>query len=228
LAGQLHSGHRQRAKAEFLSRGLEGLPDHRVLELILFYALPQGDVNPLAHRLIDQFGSLAGVLDATAEQLTSVPGVGQHTAVLLKLFPAVGGRYLQGRTALGDLIETSWDIRNLFTPYFFGARNEMAYLACLDAKHKLLGVRKLGEGSVNAAEITSRKVVEAALALNTSVVILAHNHTSGIATPSHEDLLTTRHLFQLLQQVGIQLYDHVILVDDDMLSLRDSGIFSTL
>ena len=89
-------------------------------------------------------------------------------------------------------------------------------------------MRKLGEGSVNAAEITSRKVVEAALALNASVVILAHNHTSGIAAPSHEDILTTRHLFQLLQQVGIQLYDHVILVDDDMLSLRDSGIFSGL
>ena len=89
----IHAGHRSRVKTEFLARGLEGWPDHRVLELLLFYAIPQGDVNALAHELIDRFGSLAGVLDASADELQKVPGVGEHTAVLLRLIPALGGRY---------------------------------------------------------------------------------------------------------------------------------------
>ena len=90
-----HSGHRQRVKTEFLARGVEGWSDHRILELLLFYAIPQGDVNELAHRLVDHFGSLAGVLDASAEELKKVPGVGEHTAVLLKLgIIAPGGRLL--------------------------------------------------------------------------------------------------------------------------------------
>ena len=76
-----HAGHRQRMKTEFLTRGLEGWPDHRVLELLLFYAIPQGDVNAIAHDLIDRFGSLAGVLDASVDELTKVLGVGEHTAL---------------------------------------------------------------------------------------------------------------------------------------------------
>ena len=88
-----HTGHRERMKAEFLARGLEGWPDHRVLELLLFYTIPQGDVNDLAHELVERFGSLAGVLDASVEELKKVKGVGDHTAVFLRMLPAVLGRY---------------------------------------------------------------------------------------------------------------------------------------
>ncbi len=220
----IHDGHRKRMKEEFLHRGLEGLPDHQALELLLFYSRLQGDVNPLSHILIREFGSLAGVLDATAEQLMAVPGVGENTAILLKLVTALGNRYHLARADLGEIINTSREVWELFSPYFFGARNEMIYLACLDAKHKLLGIRKLGEGIVNAAEITGRRVTEVALAMNSSVVILAHNHTSGIATPSREDVATTRYLHELLGRVSVELWDHVILVEGDMVSLRESGM----
>jgi DNA repair protein RadC len=223
----IHNGHRQRMRNEFLANGLEGVPDHRALELLLCYAIPMEDVNPLAHTLIQQFGSLAGVFDATHEQLTAIQGIGEYTAVLIKLIPALCARYRQSRSRVDQLINDSRDICELFAPHFFGARNEMVYLACLDAKRKVLGVRKLGEGIVNAAEITGRKVVEAALALNSSVVILAHNHTSGIAAPSLEDVATTRYLYELLCKVGVELYDHVVIVEDDMVSLRDSGVFSS-
>ena len=101
-----HSGHRQRVKTEFLARGVEGWSDHRILELLLFYAIPQGDVNELAHRLVDHFGSLAWVLDASAEELKKVSGVGEHTAVLLKLVPAIGGRYQEQRGAPGQIIHS--------------------------------------------------------------------------------------------------------------------------
>lgn len=225
----IHAGHRQRVKQEFLARGLEGMADHRVLELLLFFAIPQGDVNPLAHQLIDQFGSLSGVFHATYDQLLSVKGVGENTATLIKLAPAIGGRYLKERTDLTNLYQNAWQFRELLEPEFFGARNEIVYLVCLDGKHKLIArPYKIGEGVADAASITTRKVMETALGCNASVVVLAHNHISGLALPSAEDIMTTRQLAKSLRQVGIQLYDHFIVVDGDMVSMRESGYLTDM
>lgn len=114
-----HAGHRQRMKTEFLTRGLEGWPDHRVLELLLFYAIPQGDVNAIAHDLIDRFGSLAGVLDASVDELTKVLGVGEHTALLLRLIPALGRRYQMDRSDLGKIINSIHQAEELLGSLFF-------------------------------------------------------------------------------------------------------------
>lgn len=218
----IHDGHRERVKKEFLHGGLAHFPDHRALELLLFFTRRQGDVNDLAHRLINQFGSLSGVLDASAEKLMEIPGVGENTAALLKLIPAISAKYLSSRTSLDALIMNTKDMEALFRPHYFGATNEMTYLAALDGKRKLLGVRKISEGIPNAAEVTTRQVVEAAISLNATCVILAHNHMSGIATPSEADLMTTAYLQDYLSKISITLIDHVILVDDDMVSLRES------
>lgn len=125
-----HTGHRQRLKTEFLARGLEGWPDHKVLELLLCYAIPQGDVNDLAHELVERFGCLAGVLDASVEELKKVPGVGEHTAVLLRMLPALLGRYQGSRARLAAVINWPEDAYAWLEPYFFGARNEMVYVLC--------------------------------------------------------------------------------------------------
>ena len=218
----IHKGHRDRVKQEFLHSGLDHFPDHRALELLLFYSRFQGDVNPLAHKLLETFGSLSGVLDADVKRLMEVPGMGENTAVLLKLIPALSAKYLSSRTSAETVIESAADIHTLFAPYFFGATNEMTYLAALDGKHKLLGIRKISEGIPNATDITTRQVAQATLSLNATVVILAHNHMSGIATPSKADLVSTAYLQDFLSRMSITLFDHVILVDDDMVSLRDS------
>ena len=221
----VHEGHRQRAKTEFLARGLEGMPDHRVLELLLFYAIPQGDVNPLAHALIDRFGDLAGVFHATCDQLLEVKGIGPNAATLIRLLPAVAGRYLERRTEPGDQLVTTWQFRELLLPCFFGARNEMVWLVCMDGKGKLIACRKLGEGIADQVAIVTRKVMEIALGCNATRVALAHNHVSGIAVPSAADLHTTKDLRRTLRQVSIELVDHFIFADDDMVSMRDSGCF---
>ena len=222
----LHDGHRKRLKEQFLNHG-DGFHDHQLLELLLCYAIPQGDVNGLAHRLLDRFGSLAGVLDARPEALTQVPGVGEHTAVLLKLIPVLSGRYQSDRAGMGTILDSTQAAGQYLRPYFSqGARYEMAYLVCLDGKYKVLGCHKLGEGTVNAAEITPRKVVEIVLAHNATAAILAHNHLSGLALPSNADLMTTQQLCTILQSVGVELLDHLIFTDDDMVSLKDSGLFS--
>ena len=98
----IHDGHRRRLKTEFLIRP-DAFPDHKVLELLLFYANPRADTNPLAHALIERFGSLTGVLDATPDELCKVPGIGEHASVLLKAVKELGGRYLAGRTSVEDV-----------------------------------------------------------------------------------------------------------------------------
>lgn len=220
----IHTGHRKRVKDEFLANGLAGLPDHRVLELLLFYAIPQGDVNPLAHRLMDHFGSLAGVFHATHEQLMQVDGVGYSTAVFIRLIPAVAARYLADSSRVGEQYLSSWQLRDLLLPLFFGQRNELAYLVCLDGKSKLIVTKKLGEGIADSVQITTRKVLETALNCNASRVVLAHNHVSGVALWSPEDLDTTLRLRRVLWEAGIELVDHCIFADDDMVSMADSGV----
>lgn len=217
-----HTGHRQRMKTEFLSRGLEGWPDHRVLELLLFYAVPQGDVNGLAHELVERFGSLAGVLDASVEELQKVKGVGEHTAVLLRMLPTLLGRYQASRTRLSDVINSPEDAYPWLEPYFFGARNEMVYVLCLDGKRQVLGVRKAAEGSIQMAEMNARRIAEEAMGLRSARIYVAHNHVSNLAVPSQADWLATDTLRAILAPIGIELIDHLVFVDGDMVAMSQS------
>ncbi len=218
----IHTGHRQRMKQEFLARGIEGWPDHRVLELLLFYTIPQGDVNELAHELIEQFGSLSGVLDASVEELCKVKGVGEHTAVFLRMLPAVLGRYQASRTRLNDVINSPEDAYPWLEPYFFGARNEMVYVLCLDGKRQVLGVRKVAEGSIEMAEMNARRIAEEAMGLRAARVYVAHNHVSNMAIPSQDDWLTTDALRAILAPISIYLEDHLVFVDGDMVAMSES------
>lgn len=223
-----HTGHRERMKAEFLARGLEGWPDHRVLELLLFYTIPQGDVNDLAHELVERFGSLAGVLDASVEELKKVKGVGDHTAVFLRMLPAVLGRYQGARTRLSAIINSPEEAYAWLEPYFFGARNEMVYVLCMDGKRQVLGVRKVAEGSIELAEVNTRRIAEEAIGLRAAQIYVAHNHVSNLAIPSQADWLTTDTLRGALRPIGIELIDHLVFVDGDMVSLKDSEHLKSL
>jgi DNA repair protein RadC len=217
-----HTGHRKRVKTEFLTRGLDGWSEHRVLELLLFYALPQGDVNHLAHELIDHFGTLAGVLDASVDELCRIKGVSDHTATLLKLIPALGGRYVGSRSEVRAVIHTARDAFIELEPYFYGAANEMSYALCLDGKNQMLGVRKLSEGCIDATSVNIRRITEVAMALRASKVYLAHNHLSNIALPSKADMNSTMVIRTALAGVGVELVDHLVFVDGDMVSMKES------
>lgn len=217
-----HIGHRQRVKEEFLSRGLEGWPDHRVLELLLFYAIPQGDVNPLAHELIDRFGSLDKVLDASPDELRKVPGLGEHSLTLLRMIPALSGRYVAQRSGPGTLVHTAQEAAGLLAPYFYGAVNEMVYVLCLDAKGKALGVRKVSEGNVYNSDVNIRRIAEVCMALGAAFFYMAHNHTSHLAFPSAQDWQCTDVIKCALAPLGVSLVDHLIFVDGDVVSLRET------
>jgi len=225
IAMSIHDGHRERMKQRFLRTGLESFDDLTALELTLFFAIPRQDTNPIAHRLIDKFGTLAGVLEAPAEELRKVEGVGESTVILLTLLPQITRRHLTERNSRGTILNTTEKCGEYLAPRFFGERDEIVYLLCLDAKCKVLDCRMLFRGGVNTAGVSVRKIVEAAIACNATSVVLAHNHTSGIALPSYEDEQTTRQLKKALDAVEIQLADHIIVAGDDFVSMADSGFF---
>ena len=178
-----HAGHRDRLKNRFLEEGLDGFDEINVLELLLFYALPRQDTNPIAHELLNRFGSLAGVLEAPTEALAQIPGMGRHAATLVSLIPALCRRYMVSRQEDRPYLTSTTQCGDYLIPRFFGFRDEVVGLLCLDAKCRVISCQEIGRGSVNSAGVPTRKIVECALAANAISVVLAHNHPSGIALP---------------------------------------------
>ena len=224
--GSVHKDHRKRVKKRFREEGLDHFDQVHALELLLFYGIPQGDTNPLAHQLIDHFGSLAGVLDAQPEELERIPGVGEHVSTLLALVRGMARYYLVNRNEFVNILSTTTECGRYLLPYFVGRRDETVYLLCLDSKCKVLCCKEVAEGSVNSVGISVRKIVETALAVNASSVVLAHNHPSGLALPSSEDVLTTRRIAVALDAVGILLADHIVVAEEDFVSMADSGKYN--
>ena len=221
-----HAGPRDRLKNRFLEEGLDGFDEINVLELLLFYALPRQDTNPIAHELLNRFGSLAGVLEAPTEALAQIPGMGRHAATLVSLIPALCRRYMVSRQEDRPYLTSTTQCGDYLIPRFFGFRDEVVCLLCLDAKCRVISCQEIGRGSVNSAGAPTRKIVECALAANAISVVLAHNHPSGIALPSREDVETTRRLALALDAVGVILADHIIVADEDFVSLADSRLFT--
>ncbi len=220
----VHEGHRERMKNRFMEQGLDVFDDHQALELLLFYSMPRRDVNPIAHELMTQFGSLEAVFEAPAEELAKISGIGDGSICLLKLIPEISRRYMMDKSKFDNVLDTSAKAGAYLLPRYMYERDEVVYVVCLDAKCKILCCRELFRGINNSAEISIRKIVELALAKNASSVILSHNHTSGIALPSIEDEMTTKRIKAALETVSVTLTDHIIVASDDYISMADSGI----
>ena len=218
----MHEGHRARVKKRFLEEGLDHFSDIQALELLLFYAIPRADTNPIAHRLLEHFGSLSQVLEANPEELKKISGVGENGALLLNLIPQMGRFYMTDRASAPGVLTTLEQCAQYLMPRFFGRKLETVFLLCLDAKCKVLCCREVGEGGTNSTGISIRRVVETALGVNATSVVLAHNHPSGVALPSPEDIQTTRRVAMALQAVEIVLVDHIIVADDDYVSIAQS------
>lgn len=220
----VHDGHRQRKREQFLQHGLDSFADHEVLELLLFYAIPRRDTNPIAHELIERFGSLEQVLAAPVEELAKVPGMGEYAAALLKLVPQVTRRARASFIAQERALDTSERIGAFFVEQFVAESNEIMYQLCLDAKGRMLSCHRVSEGDVSSVSLNMRKIVETALRSNAVLVALAHNHPSGVALPSQEDRIATRMAAEALDTIGVRLVDHIIVADDDFISLRQAGM----
>ena len=222
----IHDGHRLRLKERFLEQGIDSFTQYQALELMLFYCIPRQDTNEVAHHLIDRFGSFSQTLDADIEELCTVKGIGLNAATFLKLLSAVARYYEDDKShLLAEPLLTTEACGARLRPKFVGRLNETVFILCIDAKGKELCCRMVGEGGINSAGVPVRRIVEIALAAKATAVILAHNHPSGIALPSSEDISTTQRVAVALDSVDVVLADHLVFADGDFTSMVQSGYY---
>jgi len=224
----IHAGHRTRLREQFLAHGLDTFADHQALELLLSFAIPRRDVNPIAHALMKHFGTLSAVFEASPQDLLEVDGLGEQSVTLIRLVTALGRRYQLDRAKADRILDSTERTGQFVAPLFHGLTDEAVYLVCLDGSLRVTHYEKLAEGSVNALSFSIRRAVEIALKRKAVYVVLAHNHPSGLAIPNVTDIATTEQLINALAPLGIRLADHIIVAGDDFVSMRDSGHLSSL
>ena len=220
----VHDGHRERLRARCAEHGLESFNELNALELLLCYAIPRRDTNEIAHRLLDAFGSLSGVFQASMQELTSIPGIGENAATLILMVPQIVKKAHVSKAKEIKIIRNSTDAGNYLLPYFLDEPDEIVMMLCLDNKRAVICCREMGRGVVNCVDANIRRMVETALKVKTTTVIVAHNHPNGVALPSREDDNFTRTLYRSLGLLGITLEDHIIVANDEFVSLADSGV----
>ena len=173
----MHSGHRERMRKKILTTNGSEIPPHEILEVLLYSTNTQRDTNPLAHELINKFGTLSAVFDADFEELLKVKGIGVSSAQLIKMVPKIASAYMQDKNSFPNkLITESEDAFYYVRPHYVEVTDEMPSALCLNNSGKVLGFDKIGEGNVSVTEISVRKLVEVALKYNAAQVILFHNH----------------------------------------------------
>ena len=224
MSKTIHAGHRQKMTDRFFhDKGFENFADHQILELLLFYAHSRKDTNPIAHNLLDTFGSLKGVLEARPEQLMQVPDVGKQAATLISM--VVPLTRVWHRCAMDEptRISNSREAEDYCLSILAGERTERFYVISLNAKCNVLGRRKISEGSLSEVSAYPRMVMETALNYNAHSVLLCHNHPGGTCAPSPEDIASTLQLQRLLNGVGILVLDHIIVANDRTYSMIQHG-----
>jgi len=219
----VHDGHRKRVRQRFREEGLDGFAPHEVLELLLFYGRARGDVNMAAHALMEKFGSLRSVLEASPDQLQTVEGVGEETATLISLAVPLFRRYQQETLASQTEIRHRREAEAFCIAMMSGLRQERFVLISLGAKGQLLGKRTIAEGSLSEVTAYPRLIAEGVLSHNGHSAILCHNHPGGTCRPSAADLRTTREIDALLSSLGVVLLDHMIVAGQEVYSMAAHG-----
>ncbi len=213
-------GNTQR-KRRNLPRTPDSLSDAELLALLLQFT--REDATEFSEKILEQFPSVADVLEAEKQDLAQVEGMDDDTVLLLRLVPELHRRYFLSRSRAETRLTDSHDYGSYLLPYFYGARDEMVYLLLLDGAGRVINCRLLDKGSVCSANVPIRKLVQEALTANAAAVVLAHNHPAGIALPSKEDVEITVRLREALEIMDVILLDHIVVADDDFVSMRDSG-----
>ena len=225
----MHDGHRERMRKKLISAESKTFYEHELLEILLYATCARGDTNPLAHELINEFGSFSAVFDASYDDLLKVKGVGVQTATLIKTIPLVAAEYLKDKSSLeGNYISGDEDAFNYVLPYYISLTEEMTSALFLSNSGKVLGYEKIGGGTVSVSEIPVRKLISFSLKYNAAQVILFHNHPSGVALPSNNDVTTTKSIIDTLKSIDVKLADHIIIAGNDYVSMSCSSEFSFL
>lgn len=219
----LNDGHRERLRNRYLQADGH-FPDYDMLELLLTYAVQRRDVKPIARELVRQFKDLAGVLDADMEKLCQVDGIGEKSALLIRLLRDLCSRYLESKVQGTEVLSSSAELKDYARMKLAGYAEEVMMLVCLDVKNHVISTEIIARGTVDAAVVYPRNVAAAALNCSASGVIIIHNHPSGVTEPSRADRQFTRQVQDALRTLDIRLLDHLIVSRTSSYSFLDHGI----
>lgn len=224
LASEVHKGHRKRVIERFVNFGFDSFAEHEVLEMLLFYSIPRKNTNPIAHKLVSQFGSLKNVFNAELSELTKA-GLTENSAVLIKAIPELVRIYTTPsvKNLVIDSIEKA---KKLFVSKYVNVTVEQIWLACLDSSMRVINCEMICSGDRDSVKINARRIAEIALKYNCCNAFLAHNHPSGQAMVSNEDVASTRNLVSVLRSLDIKLVDHIIVTEKTAISMKEMGHFS--
>ncbi len=220
-------GHRQRLRDKFLVSGLSGFHDYEIIELLLTLGTPRKDCKDVAKALLDKFKTLQGVLEASANDLTDIKGIGPKNLFGLKLIKAVADRYLEKRLVGKDPIKNSRELLDYLNHSIRDKGRECFNVLYLDAKNRVISSETLFEGSLTSSSVYPREVVRAAIDNHAAALIFAHNHPSGDPKPSPEDFSITRQLLFACKVMDITVHEHLIIGDNECFSFADQGLIAT-
>ena len=211
-----HEEHRKRVRKEFLENGFsDATPPHKILEMLLFYSIPRKDTNKIAHDLLNRFGSISGVVDATPTELMSVDGIGESSVALIKLLIPVFRQYKSSSVKKGNAPTSMNSICDYIMAKYIGFTKEIFAVTSFNAKGEIVGFDTLNSGDVAYVGLSTRNFVEKVLERKATSVVISHNHPTGTALPSPSDIETTKRIAALLATLNITLLDHIIVSNED-------------
>ena len=218
------SGHRQRLRERLLRPCREALQDYELLELILFRSIPQHDVKPLAKELIAHFGSLAEVIGASYQRLIQIKGLGEQTALDIKIIATAGQELAKGAITKRQILSSWTAVLDYCRASMAFSEVELFRILFLDKRNGLIADEIQQSGTVDHTPVYPREVVRRALELNASALLLVHNHPSGDPTPSQADIKMTGEIADIAKPLGVTLHDHIIIGRNGHTSLKGLGL----
>ncbi|MEQ9619306.1 MAG: DNA repair protein RadC [Deltaproteobacteria bacterium] len=218
--------HRKRLRERFHKTGADGMHDYELLELLLTYSIPRRDVKPVAKKLLSEFGSLSGVLDADQKKLEALSGVGSVSATLIRLVKELYGSYLAENMKKGDILSSPEAVLKFVRVRLSGLVNEAFMVIFLNVKNEVIDYSILHEGTVDNVAVYPRRIIESAISHNASGIILVHNHPSGNPAPSREDKILTRDIREAVNTIDIRMLDHIIVGKGGYFSFVESGLLN--
>lgn len=224
----IHKDHRKRVREKFERVGLAGFAEHEILEMVLFYAIPYKDTNPLAHKLIQHFGDLLSVFNATKDELMEVDGVSDHTATLINLITALGKDLSAREAKQVKKLNGFADSIHFASALLRKEDREVVYLICLDRKNQVKGITPISTGTATYAVVDTKQVTRYILQKNVDRIILAHNHPIGDCHPSDQDIMFTRQIIEALAPLDIEVLDHIVVSKTDAFSFAHENLIENI
>lgn len=222
----IHKDHRKKVREKFYECGLQGMAAHNILELLLFFGIPFKDTNPMAHELVNRFGSLSAVLEAKRSDLIQVKGMTENAACLISMILPLYRKYSEDLVNRKKNFKDTDELVNfLRSLYLDNNNNERIFVLCFDANNHLITYRMLNEGDINSSSCDLRKLASIVLETNCQSVVISHNHPHGVVLPSSDDINVTKALVSFLSTLKVKLSDHIIVSDKDYFAMAKSHRF---